>query len=235
MTDIPRDSIYETDRAAGARPHLAPAPPSLRAAVREARIEQAERSTVVAELRGAERARLDMLLEALRPVLDQTPEDVDLFDAGIAPGDRPRLFIDMIAYVEMGHDRRQYRFFQETRHGRILIAESERIDPMLEALTSYIARRLVEREQALAADFGPMRAPAVTAEHAAFEPEAAPVHTAPVPSAPPRRRWRARCASAFLVLIEILGALTLFALLAAGVFVAARYGEGWWLANMTPR
>jgi hypothetical protein len=37
------------------------------------------------------------------------------------------------------------------------------------------------------------------------------------------------------VLIEILGALTLFALLAAGAFVAARHGEAWWLANMTPR
>jgi hypothetical protein len=157
-------------------------------------------------------------------VLDQTPEDVDLFDAGVVHGERPRLFIDMIAYVEMGHDRRLYRFFQETRHGRILIAENERIDAMLEALTAYIARRLVEREQALASHFGPMPAAPAQAPAAAL-PKAAP---------PRRRRLRDRAGRALLVLIEALGAITLFVLLAGAAFVAAQYAEAWWLANRAP-
>jgi len=34
-------------------------------------------------------------------VIDQAPKGVDLFDAGIAYGEQPRLFIDMIGFVEM--------------------------------------------------------------------------------------------------------------------------------------
>jgi hypothetical protein len=128
------------------------APPSLKAAVRRARVEDAERSEVLAELRGAEIARLEMLQQAIEPVLAQAPEDVDLFDVGLAVGDRPRLFIDMIGFVEMGRDRRQYRFIQNMRHGRVVLAESEHLDKMVDAVTAYIARRLVEREKALASD-----------------------------------------------------------------------------------
>jgi hypothetical protein len=123
--------------------------------MRRARIEEAERSSVAAELRGAELARLEMLKEALAPVLAQVPEGVDLFDVGIVPGERPRLFVDMIAFVEMGRDRRAFRFVQETRSGRLLLAESERLEPLVEAVTLYIGRRLVEREKALAADVVP--------------------------------------------------------------------------------
>ena len=76
-----------------------------------------------------------------------------MFDVGIAHGERPRLFLDMISFVDLGHDRRTYRFFQDTRHGRVLIAESANLDRIVAATTNYIARRLVEREQALAADW----------------------------------------------------------------------------------
>ena len=119
--------------------------------MRRARIEEAERSSVAAELRGAELARLEMLKEALTPVLAQVPEGVDLFDVGIVPGEKPRLFVDMIAFVELARDRRSFRFVQETRSGRILLAEGERLEALTEAITLYIGRRLVEREKALAA------------------------------------------------------------------------------------
>ena len=145
-------------------------PPSLTAAIRVARVENAERSEVVAELRGAELARLEILLEALEPVLAQVPKGVDLFDVGIAPGEHPRLFIDMIGFVEMGRDRRVYRFLQDTRVGRVTIAETERLDSMVEALTAYIARRLIERDKALAAD--------TTSQKAAAAAELAPAPTA---------------------------------------------------------
>jgi hypothetical protein len=133
--------------------HLKSVPPSLTAAIRRARIEGAEQNQAVAELREAEIGRLQLLEEAIRPVIDQAPSGVDLFDVGIAYGDRPRLFIDMIGFVEMGHDRRTYRFLQDTRHGRVLIAETERIDRVVAAITNYVARRLVERERALASDW----------------------------------------------------------------------------------
>lgn len=131
---------------------LRPAPPSLVAAMRRARIEDAERSDARAELRGAEIARLEMLQTSIVPVIQQVPEDADIFDVGLSMGEHPRLFIDMIAYVEMARDKRVYRFIQNMRHGSIVIAETDSIDKMAEAVADYVARRLIEREKAIASD-----------------------------------------------------------------------------------
>src|SRR5579885_858828 len=127
-------------------------PSVLKDAVREARIEAAERSAVVVDLRDAEIARLELLAEALAPVFKDIPQNVDLFDTGITPGDVPRLWIDVIAHVEMGRDKRQYRFVQDTRYGRAVLAESYEVPDIVQAVTRYVARRLVERERALADD-----------------------------------------------------------------------------------
>lgn len=133
-------------------PDIQPVTPSLKSAMRRARLEESERSEVLAELRGAELARLEMLAEELEPVYAQLPDDVDLFDAGVMPGERPRLFVDMIGFVEMGPDKRTYRFIQDTRHGRVIVRETDRADTMVAAITDYIARRMLERERAMASD-----------------------------------------------------------------------------------
>jgi hypothetical protein len=133
----------------------APAPETatpLKAAVREARIEAAERSGVVVDLHDADVARLELLNEALDPVFAEIPEGVELFDRGISRGDVPRLWIDVVAHVEMGRDKRQYRFVQDTRYGRTVMAESYEVPALVQAVTQYVARRLVERERALADD-----------------------------------------------------------------------------------
>ena len=165
-------------------PERAKRPPSLTAAIRAARLEEAERTQAVVDLRGAEGARLDVLREAIEPVLAQIPVEVDLFDIGIVPGEHPRLFIDMISFVEMARDRRTYRFLQDTRHGRVLLAENDGVYSMTEAVTRYIARRLVEREQILAS-LGPdgiTPRPLLEPEKAAAAPQppSPPVVTAPV-------------------------------------------------------
>jgi len=130
------------------------APSELKDAVREARIEAAERSAVIVDLRDAELARLELLNEALEPVFKDLPADVELFDRGISRGDSPRLWVDVIAHVVMGGDKRQYRFVQDTRYGRAVLAESYEIADIRQAVTRYVARRLVERERALADDEG---------------------------------------------------------------------------------
>ena len=117
--------------------------------MREARIEAAERSGVVVDLRDADVARLELLNEALDPLFKEIPDDVELFDRGVSKGDMPRLWIDVVAHVEMGRDKRQYRFVQDTRYGRAVLAESDEVPAMVEAITRYVARRLVERERAL--------------------------------------------------------------------------------------
>jgi hypothetical protein len=125
---------------------------TLKYAVREARIEAAERSGVVVDLRDAEQARLELLNDALDPLFKEIPSDVDLFDRGISRGDTPRLWIDVIAHIEMGRDKRQYRFVQDTRYGRAVLAETHEIPDMVQSVTRYVARRLVERDRALADD-----------------------------------------------------------------------------------
>lgn len=132
----------------------APAAPAanLKDAVRVARIEAAERSGVVVDLRDAEVARLELLNDALDPVFNDVPKEVELFDRGISKGETPRLWIDVIAHVEMGRDKRQYRFVQDTRYGRAVLAESYELPEIVSAVTHYVARRLVERERALADD-----------------------------------------------------------------------------------
>ena len=101
-------------------------PGALKQAVRQTRIEMAERSAVVVDLRDAELARLELLAEALEPVFKDVSSDIDLFDRGISRGDVPRLWIDAIAHVVMGRDKRRYRFVQDTRYGRKVLAEFER-------------------------------------------------------------------------------------------------------------
>ena len=128
--------------------------PRLKDAMRQARIEMAERSGVVVDLRDAELARLELLSQALDAVYAEIPAEVELFERGIAEGDTPRLWIDMIAHVVMGRDKRVYRFLQDTRHGRRVLAESPDIAEVVAAVTRYVARRLIERARALAGDAG---------------------------------------------------------------------------------
>jgi hypothetical protein len=127
----------------------------LRDALRQARIEAADRTGVVVDLRDAEVARLEILNEALDPLFAQIPDSVDLFDRGISQGETPRLWIDVVAHVLMGRDKRIYRFVQDTRFGRIVIAESHDIAAIVDAVTEYVARRMIEREHALVATPAP--------------------------------------------------------------------------------
>jgi hypothetical protein len=225
--------------------HLKSVPPSLTAAIRRARIEGAEQNQAVADLRETEVARLQLVEEAVRPVLDQAPNGLDLFDVGIAYGERPRLFIDMIGFVEMAHDRRTYRFLQDTRHGRVLIAETERIDRVVAAITNYIGRRLVERERALASDWRskegaptPGQAQARAASLAKAAEDGKPSadkslseasESAVIADAEPRRSWASRAADLFSFVLLVLGSMT-FCLLAGVAAYAAwvTWGRALW-------
>ena len=160
-------------------------PTRLRDALRQARIEAADRTGVVVELRDAEVARLEILNEALDPLFAEVPGQVDLFDRGVSQGETPRLWIDVVAHVLMGRDKRIYRFVQDTRFGRIVLAESHDVPVIVDAVTSYVARRMIEREHAMVAT--PMAEPAV-------EPK-------------PRKRGFGTFVAGF-----VLGALALFAL-----------------------
>ena len=125
-------------------------PQRLKDALRKARVDSAERSGIVVDLHDAEVARLELLREALVPLFAEIPPEVDLFDLGISRGEAPKLWIDAIAHIAMGRDKRVYRFVQDTRYGRRVLAESVHVEEIVQTVTRYLAQRLVERDRALA-------------------------------------------------------------------------------------
>ena len=122
----------------------------LKEAIHQARVEAAERTNVIVDLRDAELARLELLNEALNPLFAEVPPEIDLFDRSVSCGETPRLWIDALAHVAMGRDKRLYRFLHDSRMGRRVLAESYEVPEP--AVTTYVARRLVERQRALEAD-----------------------------------------------------------------------------------
>jgi hypothetical protein len=126
---------------------------SLRETLRKVRTAEAERSDVVVEMRDAERARLELLADALKDVFAEVPEDDEQFIFTVAAGTPPRLWIDMTSFVAMGRDRRTYRFLKDTRLGRTVILESTEIDKLADVITHYMAERIIERERALEGDW----------------------------------------------------------------------------------
>jgi hypothetical protein len=125
-------------------------PTRLKEALRRARVDQAARANVVVDLRDAEIARLELLNDALDPLFEEIPATIDMFDRGISRGETPRLWIDAVAHIDMGRDKRVYRFLQDTRYGRKVLAETAQIEEMVDAVTKYVAQRMMERERALA-------------------------------------------------------------------------------------
>ena len=184
-----------------ALPAETPPPSPLKEAMHEARVEAAERTSVVVDLRDAEWARLELLNDALDPLFAEIPSDVDLFDRGVSRGETPRLWIDAVAHVAMGRDKRAYRFLHDTRVGRRVLAESHEIADIVQSVTTYVARRIVERQRAL--DEDPDFIQRVAQSAAERERR--------------RRRWRALGAFLFGFALGVVG------LFAAGVLIAMRY------------
>ena len=98
----------------------------------------------------------------------------------------------------MGRDKRSYRFLHDSRMGRHVITESHDISDIVQAVTTYVARRLIERQRALADN------PDLLAQAAPKEAE----------RSRRRRRWRAVGALALGFLIGVLTLLAVALLLA---------------------
>ncbi|WP_422371219.1 hypothetical protein [Hoeflea sp.] len=139
--------------------HTEPKSPDRRLSdiVRDVKISAADRTDVVVDMRDADRARLELLAQELEPVIaDLDPSD-DRFDFGLSTGLQPRLWVDAVAHVHMGHDRRVYRFVRDTRLGRKIVSDTADMAATADAVARYIAERVIERERILAGDFEAMR------------------------------------------------------------------------------
>lgn len=195
--------MSDTDATQHAEDEAARPAPDLQAALRRARVIEAEHSEVIVDLRAAEIARLEELRDELEPVYAQIPpEHAVLFDGGLVPGFPPRLWIDIVSFVEMGRDRRLYRFLRDSRSGRAVLFENASPAEMANKITDYIAHRLVERERMLAEDagLGPFRraidqpvaaTPSLVPKTEPSAPAAGPPVAAPQPVASAPRAWPA--------------------------------------------
>jgi hypothetical protein len=116
-------------------------------AIRGAQVSAADRGDIAMDAKEADLARIEILADDLRPVFEDVPIDDLQWDFAVSQGGQPRLWIDATSHVMMGRDRRTYRFVRDTRLGRIVVAESPEIRPIADAVTNYIAERIVERQR----------------------------------------------------------------------------------------
>lgn len=118
---------------------------------------QASRDDVVVDMKRSQRARLELLAKNLQPVFDKVPDDNEQFEFALTNGEPPRLWIDMTTHVRMGRDRRQYELVKATRMGRVILDTSDDLDRAAQAVTDYVAERMLERERMIEGDWIAMR------------------------------------------------------------------------------
>ena len=158
-------------------------PMRLRDALRQARIEAADRTGVVVDLRDAEVARLEILNEALDPLFAQIPGRGRPVRSRHQPGRnaaavdrRRRACADGPRQAHLplraGHPFRPHRARGIPRGRRVIV----------DAVTDYVARRMIEREHALVAT------PIAGAEP--VEESRAAAASGPSRSASSSARWR---------------------------------------------
>ncbi len=139
------DSVEQIDAPAST--------PDLKEALNRVRLVATDKADSVADLAAAERARLELLADHLAGVFAEIPEEMECFSPGMTGGNPPRLWIDMTTHVAMGRDRRTYRLLKDTRQGRAVLAETADRGAMAEAVTDYIAERVIECEKSLEGDW----------------------------------------------------------------------------------
>lgn len=121
----------------------------LQEAIREVRVASAERAESAADIAELNRLKLEMLAENLQETFEEAARYENLFDCAISSVPSPRLFIDPISHVAMARDQKTYRFMRNTRQGRVILEESAEISVVSDAVTRYMAERIVEQQTLL--------------------------------------------------------------------------------------
>ena len=83
-----------------------------------------------------------------RSAVWEIPANVDLFDRGISRGDVPRLWIDVIAHSKWAATNGNTASCRTRAMAAPCSRRADEIPEMMQAVTHYVARRLVEREHA---------------------------------------------------------------------------------------
>jgi hypothetical protein len=115
--------------------------------LRQARLLEAAHFDAVRDLRDAKTLRLQLLKDELQPQVQALPGAAELFDLALITGEPPRLWIDLITFVQMDPDPRTFRLLQDRQDNRELLFESSDLGEMAAAVRRHMAHRLIARER----------------------------------------------------------------------------------------
>ena len=124
---------------------------SLREAIRQARLEEAERLDLSADQRDGEMARLELLAAELEDLLEELPPEDDRFNLVLVPSRPARLWIDLFTYAAVDDASGAYLFIRNSEHGRRTLFSSNNVAEIADRITRYIAHEIVRRERVEAA------------------------------------------------------------------------------------
>lgn len=93
--------------------------------------------------------RLDALAQSLRSVYTEIPKVAqarqDAFTFALLPGKPPRFWVDLTSFVVMTDGGQIFHFMKDTREGRITLFESDSLEDTADAVTDYVAERIVQQ------------------------------------------------------------------------------------------
>jgi hypothetical protein len=119
----------------------------LREAIRQARIDEAERLDLSADQRDGEIARLELLKAELEAVFDELPAHDDRFNLTLVPSRPARLWIDLFTYAAIDDASGGYLFVRNSENGRRTLFSSTNVTDIADRITHYMAQEIVRRER----------------------------------------------------------------------------------------
>ncbi len=137
------DSVKAIARPAASR--------SLGDAIREARLEEAQRLDVTADNRDGEMARLELLRAELETIFAEIPREDDRFNLSLVPSRPARLWIDLFTYVAIDEGAGAYLFVRNSENGRRTLFSTSNVADMADRIMTYVAHEIVRRERMEAA------------------------------------------------------------------------------------
>lgn len=120
---------------------------SLREAIRNARLEEAERLDRSADRRDGEIARLELLKAELETIFAELPDHDDRFNLVLVPSRPARLWIDLFTYAAIDDASGAYRFVRNSENGRRTLFSATNVADIADRITRYIAEEIVRRER----------------------------------------------------------------------------------------
>ena len=123
---------------------------ALTMALIEARLAQAAQFDAVARVHDARTLRLEALRDSVVPELANSPHLRELVEINVQDGETPRLWIDLITYVEMEPDPKSYRLVQSSERGLETIFETRDAEQMKHYVLRQVAHRAVAVKRAIA-------------------------------------------------------------------------------------